>query len=114
MMARKMMGKQTVDLRDLKANEEFAPKPDPVFNHLLFEAVKGRLPVHFAVIAFQRLKRFDVTHRPELTVSGKHFVTQIIAAWPEGQPWPMWVFRQVTSSSLRMTISPSLHASRSG
>ena len=91
-MPRKMMGKQTVNLRDLKANEEFAPKPDPVFNHLLFEAMKGRLPVHFAVIAFQRLKRFDTTHRPELTVSGKQFVAQIIAMWQEGQPWPMWVY----------------------
>ncbi len=91
-MRRKITKKQTVDLRDLKVNEEFAPKADRVFNHLLFEAVKGRTPVHFAVIAFEHLKRFDATHRPELTVSGKHFVAQIVEAWPEGQPWPMWVY----------------------
>ena len=91
-MERKTPKARNVKVSDLKVNEEFAPKPDPVFNHLLFEAVKGRTPVHFAVIAFKCLKRFDATHRPELTVSGKHFIAQIVEAWPEGQPWPMWVY----------------------
>ena len=91
-MPRKMMGKQTVNLRDLKADNEFTPKPDPVFQHLLIEAVKGRVPIHFAVVPFHRLRRFDTAHRPELTVSGKDYVAQIIAAWSEGQPWPMWVY----------------------
>ena len=91
-MARKTIKTERVDLRDLKGNEEFAPKPDPVFQHLLIEAVKGRVPVHFANVAFNRLRRFDTTHRPELTVSGRGYVAQIIAAWRARQPWPMWVY----------------------
>lgn len=46
----------------------------------------------FAVIAFDRMQRRDVTHRPDLTVSGKHYVEQIIAMWDEGPIWPMWVY----------------------
>ncbi len=91
-MAGKKARIEHVDLRDLKVNEEFAPKPDPVFNHLIVEAVKGRIPVHFAVIAFDRVKRCDVTHRPELTVSGERYVEQIVAIWDEGQIWPIWVY----------------------
>ena len=91
-MGRKPGKVQYVNLSDLKVNEEFAPKPDPVFNHLIVEAVKGRLPVHLAVISMDRLKRFDATHRPELTVSGKQYVAQIIAGWQESAPWPMWVY----------------------
>lgn len=91
-MGRKARGTENVSLRDLGSHEEFAPKPDPVFNHLIVEAVKGRLPVYFAVIAFERVKRADPTHRPELTVSGKRYVTQIVEMWDEGQCWPMWVY----------------------
>ena len=40
------MRKRTVKLSDLKINEAFEPKPDPVFKHLLIEAVKNRIPVH--------------------------------------------------------------------
>jgi hypothetical protein len=81
-----------VNPRSLKLNEEFAPKPDPIFKHLLIEAVKGRLPVYFAVIEFDHLRRFDVTHRPELTFSGKQYVEQIAELWEDGQIWPMWVY----------------------
>jgi hypothetical protein len=44
------------------------------------------------VIAFDRVKRCDVTHRPELTVSGERYVEQIVAIWDEGQIWPIWVY----------------------
>ena len=71
MVGRKPSEIQMVKLRDLSVNEEFAPKADPVFTHLLVEAVRGRQPVHFAIIAFKFLKRFDTTHRPELLISGK-------------------------------------------
>ena len=45
-MERKTPKARKVKLSDLKVNEEFAPKPDPVFNHLIAEAAKGRLPVY--------------------------------------------------------------------
>lgn len=91
-MGRKARRTESVSLRDLKSHEEFAPKPDPVFNHLIVEAAKGRLPVYFAVIAFDRVKRADPTQRPELTVSGKRYVTQIVEMWDEGQCRPMCVY----------------------
>ena len=50
-MGRKAGKARNVKLSDLKVNEEFAPKPDPVFNHLIAEAAKGRLPVYLAVIS---------------------------------------------------------------
>ena len=91
-MGRKAGRARNVKLSDLKVNEEFAPKPDPVFNHLIAEATKGRLPVYLAVISMRSLKRCDVTHRPELTVSGKQYVAQIIEMWSEDAAWPMWVY----------------------
>lgn len=82
-----------VKLSGLKVNEEFAPKADPVFTHLLTEAVRGRQPVHFAIIALKLLRRFDVDHRPELSVSGKNILEQVIEMWPKGQPIPIWVYQ---------------------
>ena len=46
-MGRKAGKARNVKLSDLKVNEEFAPKPDPVFNHLIAEAAKGRLAAAF-------------------------------------------------------------------
>jgi len=60
-MERKTPKARNVKVSDLKVNEEFAPKPDPVFNHLIVEATKGRLPVYLAVISMRRLKRRDIT-----------------------------------------------------
>ncbi len=91
-MERKTPKARNVKVSDLKVNEEFAPKPDPVFNHLIVEATKGRLPVYLAVISMRRLKRRDITLRPELTVSGKQYVAQIIVMWSEDAAWPMWVY----------------------
>jgi hypothetical protein len=92
-MNRKLSEIQMVKLSDLKVNEEFAPKADPVFVHLLTEAVRGRQPVHFAIIAFKLLKRFDDDHRPELSVSGKNILEQVIETWPKGQTNPIWVYQ---------------------
>ena len=36
--------------------------------------------------------RRDITLRPELTVSGKQYVAQIIEMWSEDAAWPMWVY----------------------
>lgn len=69
--------RERIDLRDPKADEEFAPKPDPMFNHMVIDALRGRLPVYFAVISFDCFQRSDPTHRPEATVSGKQFVMQV-------------------------------------
>ncbi len=37
-MGRKAPKARNVKVSDLKVSEEFAPKPDPVFNHLIVEA----------------------------------------------------------------------------
>ena len=91
-MARKPPEIKMVKISDLKVNEEFAPASDPVLVHLMVEAAKGRLPVHFAIIEFKSLKRFDNAHRPELLVSGKDILEQIVDTWQEDQPRPIWVY----------------------
>lgn len=91
-MVRKTNKQKMVKINELKNNEEFAPKSDPKFNRLIVDAAQGRLPVYRALISTSRLRRFDNTHRPDLTVSGKSYVAQIIAAWVEGGMWPMWVY----------------------
>ena len=60
--------------------------------HLLTEAVSGRMPVHYAILPLDRIRRFDPGHRPEITISGKKIVAEVISKWRARAPWPLWVY----------------------
>lgn len=70
--------------------EPFEPPADPVFQHLLEQAVNGGIPVFGIVVSTDRLIAFDPAHRPELNRPGSQIVQGILRQWAEGaapQPW---------------------------
>ena len=76
----------------LSINPQWVPPDDPVFQHLLQEAVDGRLPVYFAAVPLSRLRRHSPSFHPELTHGGSDVVSQIMARWHAGDFAKIWVY----------------------
>jgi len=73
-------------------NPNWQPPPDPVFQYLLDEAVRGWVPVYFAAVPLVRLKRAAPTFHPENTPGGPDVVTQIMQRWRSGDFRNLWVY----------------------
>jgi hypothetical protein len=72
---------------------DFAPPPDPIFQHLLSEAsITGGIAVYGIVVSPARLVPFDPMFRPETTADGQAVVKAIMANWQSGKPVQPWVY----------------------
>src|SRR5665213_2755357 len=77
---------------ELKANPDWQPPDDLVFQYLLQEAATGGVPVYFAAVPLASLVRFAPTFAPEKTEDGEAPVLQIMQQWREGKTTNMWVY----------------------
>jgi hypothetical protein len=72
--------------------ESLRPPDDPVFQHLLEQAVTGQVPVYGIVVDVALLVPFAADHNPQGTAEGRSIVQSMIGAWQEGQRFQPWVY----------------------
>lgn len=71
---------------------EPGPPDDPVFQHLLEQALYMDLGVSVAEVPMKHLRRFANHHRPELSRLGREVVDAIKTEWAKGRPPRLWVY----------------------
>lgn len=72
--------------------EALRPPDDPVFQHLLEQAVTGQVPVYGIVVDVALLVPFAADHRPEETEGGRKIVQTMTREWQAGNHVQPWVY----------------------
>jgi hypothetical protein len=81
-----------MDLKTPAVDPNWEPPNDPVFTHLLEEAVLGSVPVYFAALPTTSVVRFQPTFHPEHAKNGDAVVNAIMDEWRRGNFRPIWVY----------------------
>jgi hypothetical protein len=79
------------DLEQLDTHS-FKPPDDPVYQYLLEEAGKGRIPVYFAAVPLSLIQPYDPEFHPEKTPKGKEVLDSTVAFSQGGKFHYLWIY----------------------
>ena len=71
-----------MDPKEPQNHPALTPRDDPSLTHLMEQALRGNLPVYFAIVPIGLLVPFDIDYRPDLHPAGKQLIDR---AFEDGQ-----------------------------
>lgn len=83
-----------MDRGEILALAGVQPLFDPVFSHLLEEALAGRVEVFRAVVPTVTIRPFDVDYDPTRHPAGQAAVEEVDFNWRQGRYSPVWLYQR--------------------